>query len=63
MNGKDEHADKIEEATRDKFSELLQDLVDTIGEGDPKRQQELFVKMYANPLLNAENVVSKKANA
>ncbi|WP_235934188.1 1-acyl-sn-glycerol-3-phosphate acyltransferase [Sunxiuqinia indica] len=63
MNGKDEHADKIEEATRDKFSELLQDLVDTIGEGDPKRQQELFVKMYANPLLNAENAVSKKANA
>jgi 1-acyl-sn-glycerol-3-phosphate acyltransferase len=63
MNGKDEHADKIEEATRDKFSELLQDLVDTIGEGDSKRQQELFVKMYANPLLNAENAVSKKANA
>ncbi len=52
--GRDDHADKIEPATREKFNELLQDLVETIGSGDPKRQQELFIQMYANPLLNAE---------
>ncbi|MGQ7869579.1 1-acyl-sn-glycerol-3-phosphate acyltransferase [Sunxiuqinia sp. sy24] len=53
LSGKNEHADKIEDATREKFSELLDDLVLTIGNGDPKRQQELFIQMYANPLLNA----------
>ncbi len=52
--GREDHADKIEPATREKFEELLQDLVGTIGNGDPKRQQELFLQMYANPLLNAE---------
>ncbi|WP_299583748.1 glycerol acyltransferase [uncultured Sunxiuqinia sp.] len=54
LNGKTEHADKVDDATREKFSELLEDLVKTIGEGDPKRQQELFMQMYANPVLNAE---------
>jgi 1-acyl-sn-glycerol-3-phosphate acyltransferase len=54
LHGRDDHADKIEPATREKFEELLQDLVGTIGNGDPKRQQELFIQMYANPLLNAE---------
>ena len=54
LTGKDLHADRIEDATREKFSELLQDLVGTIGDGDPKRQQELFIQMYANPLINAE---------
>lgn len=54
LNGEEEHADKVDDATREKFSELLEDLVQTIGEGDPKRQQELFMQMYANPVLNAE---------
>jgi 1-acyl-sn-glycerol-3-phosphate acyltransferase len=54
LHGRDDHTDKIEPATREKFNELLQDLVGTIGNGDPKRQQELFIQMYANPLLNAE---------
>lgn len=48
------HDDKIDQPTRDKFTELLGDLVKTIGNGDPKRQQELFVEMYANPVQNAE---------
>nr|MBD3622496.1 glycerol acyltransferase [Sunxiuqinia sp.] len=54
LHGRDDHADKIEPATREKFNELLEDLVGTIGNGDAKRQQELFIQMYANPLLNAE---------
>lgn len=54
LNGKNKYADKIEEATREKFLELLDDLVGTIGNGDPERQKELFLQMYANPLLNAE---------
>lgn len=54
LAGKNDHCDKIEEATREKFTELLHDLVQTIGNGDPERQQELFLKMYANPLTNAE---------
>ena len=53
LNGDNKHADNIEDATREKFSELLEDLVGTIGNGDSKRQQELFIQMYANPLLNA----------
>ena len=55
LSGKNEYADKVEDATREKFSELLEDLVQTIGNGDIERQQELFIQMYANPLCNAEN--------
>lgn len=54
LTGKNNHADKVEDATREKFSELLHDLVATIGNGNPERQQELFLQMYANPLMNAE---------
>lgn len=54
LTGKNNHADKVEDATREKFSELLHDLVETIGNGNPERQQELFLQMYANPLMNAE---------
>ncbi len=54
------HSDKINQATREKFDELLGDLVKTIGSGDPKRQQELFVEMYANPVLNAEKTKQYK---
>ncbi|HKJ40830.1 MAG TPA: 1-acyl-sn-glycerol-3-phosphate acyltransferase [Sunxiuqinia sp.] len=54
LTGGNNHSDKVENATREKFTELLHDLVETIGNGDPKRQQELFLQMYANPLVNAE---------
>lgn len=54
LEGINQHEDKIDGATRDKFEELLEDLVKTIGEGDAKRQQELFIQMYANPVLNSE---------
>ena len=54
LSGENKHADKVEDATREKFSELLQDLVNTIGNGDADRQRQLFIQMYANPLLNAE---------
>ncbi len=56
QSGTDFHHEKIDNATRDKFNELLSDLVKTIGAGDPKRQQELFIEMYANPVLNAEKI-------
>ncbi len=54
LTDSNQHADKIDEATRDKFDELLDDLVKTIGEGDAGCQKRLFMQMYANPLLNAE---------
>ncbi|MGQ8338379.1 1-acyl-sn-glycerol-3-phosphate acyltransferase [Sunxiuqinia sp. A32] len=56
QNGSNEHREKIDEATRAKFDELLTDLVKTIGVGDAQRQQELFIEMYANPVLNAERI-------
>lgn len=54
------HADKVDDAVRDKFSELLDDLVKTIGEGDANCQKRLFMQMYANPLLNAEKIEDSK---
>lgn len=54
------HNGKISEGCKEKFYELLDDLVKTIGEGDAGSQKRLFMKMYANPLLNAEKVCNKK---
>ncbi|WP_423126298.1 1-acyl-sn-glycerol-3-phosphate acyltransferase [Gaoshiqia sp. Z1-71] len=51
-----QHADKVDQATREKFEELMDDLVKTIGGGDTDCQKRLFMQMYANPLLNAEKV-------
>ena len=50
------YALQITRPVREKFEEMLDDLVETIGEGDARCQRELFLKMYANPLFNAEKV-------
>ena len=60
LAGTDLHSAKIDRTTRDKFNELLADLVKTIGAGNPKRQQDLFIEMYANPVLNAEKTKQYK---
>lgn len=60
VTGENRYADKIDQASREKFDELLEDLVKTIGCGDGKCQKDLFMKMYAAPLINAEKVCSSK---
>lgn len=54
------YKDRVDEATREKFHELLGDLVKTIGSGDANCQKHMFMQMYANPLLNAEKVKDTK---
>ncbi len=54
LRGKNEYADKVDKGARDKFNEMLNDLVETIGSGDGERQKEMFLQMYANPLFNKE---------
>ncbi|MEN6456011.1 MAG: 1-acyl-sn-glycerol-3-phosphate acyltransferase [Prolixibacteraceae bacterium] len=54
LAGTSKYVDLVDEATRNKFSELLDDLVKTIGGGNPECQRRLFLQMYANPLLNAQ---------
>ena len=56
LSGSDQHNDLIDSFTREKFRELLDDLVITIGGGDPDCQKRLFLQMYANPYLNARRV-------
>lgn len=60
LNDSDHFSEKVDDAVRDKFSELLDDLVDTIGAGDADCQKRLFIQMYANPLLNAQKVEHQK---
>jgi len=60
LAGENRHGDRVDEATRNKFAELLEDLVKTIGSGDPDCQKRLFLQMYANPLLNAERAEKSK---
>lgn len=50
----------IDNACKEKFVELLDDMVKTIGEGDADCQKKLFMQMYANPLLNKEKVETSK---
>ncbi len=54
LRGKNEYADKVDKGAKDKFNEMLNDLVETIGSGDGERQKEMFLQMYANPLFNKE---------
>ncbi len=54
LAGTNKYDDLIDEATRNKFSEMLDDMVKTINGGDAECQRRLFLQMYANPLLNAE---------
>jgi len=60
LAGNDLHKDLIDNSTREKFSELLDDLVITIGGGDAACQRRLFLQMYANPFLNAERTEKSK---
>lgn len=64
LAGNDQHNELIDNSTREKFRELLDDLVVTIGEGDPDCQKRLFLQMYANPYLNARRAgnTAEKAN-
>lgn len=61
LDGSGKYNGDIDTATREKFAELLDDLVKTIGEGDAECQKRLFMKMYANPLFNAEMAGKSKA--
>lgn len=56
LAGSNRHGELVEDSTREKFYELLDDLVKTIGGGDPVCQKRLFLRMYANPFLNAERI-------
>ncbi|MEL7585532.1 MAG: 1-acyl-sn-glycerol-3-phosphate acyltransferase [Prolixibacteraceae bacterium] len=60
LAGSNDHQALVDDGIRDKFSELLEDLVKTIGGGDPGCQKRLFLQMYANPLLNAERTSKSK---
>lgn len=54
LAGENRYGELIDGPARDKFMELLYDLVKTIGGGDAECQRRMFLQMYANPLLNAE---------
>lgn len=56
LAGSTRHSELVDSSTREKFNELMDDLVKTIGGGDPECQRRLFLQMYANPLLNAERI-------
>lgn len=63
LTGDKSHNGEADETFRGKFMELMDDLVKTIGAGDEERQKQLFMKMYANPLFNAEKVCSSKVTS
>ncbi len=50
----------VDDACKEKFAELLDDMVKTIGDGDGDCQKKLFMQMYANPLINKEKVEKSK---
>ncbi len=54
LTDRNRYGERIDSSTREKFNELLGDLVKTIGSGDAECQKRLFMQMYANPLLNSE---------
>lgn len=54
LTGENRHEEKVDDEFRQKFDDLMNDLVKTIGAGDPECQKRLFLQMYANPLINAE---------
>ncbi|MFV0365788.1 MAG: 1-acyl-sn-glycerol-3-phosphate acyltransferase [Mangrovibacterium sp.] len=56
LRGETKYADKVDEASRQKFNELLHDLVKTIGEGNAELQKQMFINMYAQPVINHENI-------
>ncbi len=60
LSGTSKYEKNVDDCTRAKFSELLEDLVQTIGTGEPECQKKLFMQMYANPLFNAEKVKKSK---
>lgn len=56
LRGEDRYADKLDEGTREKFNELLADVVKTIGGGDAELQKQMFISMYAQPVINREGI-------
>ncbi|MFV0522133.1 MAG: 1-acyl-sn-glycerol-3-phosphate acyltransferase [Mangrovibacterium sp.] len=56
LRGEDRYEHKVDDASRAKFDELLNDLVQTIGEGDAELQKQMFIEMYAMPVLNYEKI-------
>ncbi len=58
LSGNDKYKHEVDNASREKFNEMLNDLVETIGAGDAKRQQQLFLEMYAAPLFNKNKVAN-----
>lgn len=54
LRGENKYAEKIDAASREKFHEMLNDLVQTIGGGDAELQRQMFIAMYAQPVLKQE---------
>ena len=52
INGIGRYDSLIDDNSRTKFNELLDDVVKTIGGGDAECQKRLFMQMYANPVFN-----------
>ena len=59
LNNTDRYGNMIDGCTRDKFNELLSDVVKTINGGDAECQKQLFMQMYANPVFNHNRVSGK----
>jgi len=59
LRNEHKYADKVSEAVRAKFLEMMDDMIKTIGTGDAEAQKKLFFQMYANPVLNKEKAEDK----
>jgi len=56
LRNEHKYEDKVSDAVRAKFYEMMDDTVKTIGSGDAEVQKRLFLEMYANPVLNWEKI-------
>lgn len=54
LRGDNKHAHLIDEISKVKFAEMLEDLVKTIGYGDAELQKQMFTEMYAQAVFNKE---------
>ena len=59
LRNENKYENKVSDAVRAKFLEMMDDTVKTIGTGDAEAQKKLFLQMYANPVLNKEKTKEK----
>lgn len=55
LRGENKYSEYISDNCREKFNEMLDDVTATINNGDAELQKEMFIQMYAQPVLNNEN--------